>query len=92
MTWSEVLIVLGTSGLLAMLGAALKELWGWGTQRNGRKMTEARSALGAMGIAGRWQQAYYAARAWCWGRHGYSADFPGPPDTKPHTPDDDKEA
>ena len=77
--WQTALTVLASTGVLAMLGALGREVWGWATGHNGRKMSEARTALSVMGVVGLWQDAYYRARQWCWTQHGYSRDYPQPP-------------
>lgn len=86
-----VAVVLGSSGLLAMLGAAAKEIRGWVTQRSGRRMTDARSALQAMNAVGTWQDAYFRFRQWCWDHHGWEPDYPPPPGGDNSAKPDDQE-
>ena len=82
--WQTWLTVLGGSGVIALLATIGKGIYGWLTGSSQRRMDHAADAIDSMATAGMWADAYWRARAWCTRRHGWSVDYPPPPD-------DDKE-
>ena len=82
--WQTWLTVLGGSGVIALLATIGKGIYGWLTGSSQRRMGRAADALDSMATAGMWADAYWRARAWCTREHGWSVDYPPPPD-------DDKE-
>ena len=82
--WQTWLTVLGGSGVIALLATIGKGIYGWLTGSSQRRMGRAADALDSMATAGMWADAYWRARAWCSREHGWSVDYPPPPD-------DDKE-
>ena len=82
--WQTWLTVLGGSGVIALLATIGKGIYGWLTGSSQRRMSRAADALDSMATAGLWADAYWRARAWCTREHGWSVDYPPPPD-------DDKE-
>ena len=82
--WQTWLTVLGGSGVIALLATIGKGIYGWLTGSSQRRMDRAADALDSMATAGLWADAYWRARAWCTREHGWSVDYPPPPD-------DDKE-
>ena len=82
--WQTWLTVLGGSGVIALLATIGKGIYGWLTGSSQRRMDHAADALDSMATAGRWADSYWRARAWCTREHGWSVDYPPPPD-------DDKE-
>ena len=82
--WQTWLTVLGGSGVIALLATIGKGIYGWLTGSSQRRMDRAADALDSMATAGIWADAYWRARAWCTREHGWSVDYPPPPD-------DDKE-
>ena len=83
--WQTWLTVLGASGIIALLGTIIRGIGGWLTGSSQRRMDQAADALDSMATAGIWADAYWRARAWCTREHGWSVDYPPPPN------DDDKE-
>ena len=82
--WQTWLTVLGGSGVIALLATIGKGIYGWLTGSSQRRMDHAADAIDSMATAGMWADAYWRARAWCTREHGWSVDYPPPPD-------DDKE-
>ena len=82
--WQTWLTVLGGSGVIALLATIGKGIYGWLTGSSQRRMDHAADAIDSMATAGMWADAYWRARAWCTHEHGWSVDYPPPPD-------DDKE-
>ena len=82
--WQTWLTVLGGSGVIALLATIGKGIYGWLTGSSQRRMGRAAEAIDSMATAGLWADAYWRARAWCTREHGWSVDYPPPPD-------DDKE-
>ena len=82
--WQTWLTVLGGSGVIALLATIGKGIYGWLTGSSQRRMDRAADAIDSMATAGLWADAYWRARAWCTREHGWSVDYPPPPD-------DDKE-
>ena len=82
--WQTWLTVLGGSGVIALLATIGKGIYGWLTGSSQRRMDRAAEAIDSMSAAGLWADAYWRARAWCTREHGWSVDYPPPPD-------DDKE-
>ena len=82
--WQTWLTVLGGSGVIALLATIGKGIYGWLTGSSQRRMDRAAEAIDSMATAGLWADAYWRARAWCTREHGWSVDYPPPPD-------DDKE-
>lgn len=82
--WQTWLTVLGGSGVIALLATIGKGIYGWLTGSSQRRMGRAAEAIDSMATAGMWADAYWRARAWCTREHGWSVDYPPPPD-------DDKE-
>ena len=82
--WQTWLTVLGGSGVIALLATIGKGIYGWLTGSSQRRMDRAADAIDSMATAGMWADAYWRARAWCTREHGWSVDYPPPPD-------DDKE-
>ena len=82
--WQTWLTVLGGSGVIALLATIGKGIYGWLTGSSQRRMGRAADALDSMATAGLWADAYWRGRAWCTREHGWSVDYPPPPD-------DDKE-
>ena len=78
--WQTWLTVLGASGIIALLGTIIRGIGGWLTGSSQRRMGRAADALDSMATAGLWADAYWRGRAWCTRHHGWSADFPAPPD------------
>ena len=82
--WQTWLTVLGGSGVIALIATIGKGIYGWLTGSSQRRMDRAADAIDSMATAGLWADAYWRARAWCTREHGWSVDYPPPPD-------DDKE-
>ena len=82
--WQTWLTVLGGSGVIALLATIGKGIYGWLTGSSQRRMDHAADAIDSMATAGMWADAYWRGRAWCTREHGWSVDYPPPPD-------DDKE-
>ena len=82
--WQTWLTVFGASGITALLATIIRGAGGWLTGTSQRRMERAADALDSMAAAGMWADAYWRARAWCTRQHGWSVDYPPPPD-------DDKE-
>ena len=82
--WQTWLTVLGGSGVIALLATIGKGIYGWLTGSSQRRLGRAADAIDSMATAGMWADAYWRARAWCTREHGWSVDYPPPPD-------DDKE-
>ena len=82
--WQTWLTVLGGSGVIALLATIGKGIYGWLPGSSQRRMDHAADAIDSMATAGLWADAYWRARAWCTREHGWSVDYPPPPD-------DDKE-
>ena len=82
--WQTWLTVLGGSGVIALLATIGKGIYGWLTGSSQRRMDRAAEAIDSMATAGLWADAYWRGRAWCTREHGWSVDYPPPPD-------DDKE-
>ena len=82
--WQTWLTVLGGSGVIALLATIGKGIYGWLAAASQRRMGHAADAIDSMATAGMWADAYWRARAWCTREHGWSVDYPPPPD-------DDKE-
>ena len=82
--WQTWLTVLGGSGVIALLATIGKGIYGWLTGSSQRRMDHAADAIDSIATAGMWADSYWRARAWCTREHGWSVDYPPPPD-------DDKE-
>ena len=82
--WQTWLTVLGGSGVIALLATIGKGIYGWLTGSSQRRMDHAADAIDSMATAGMWADSYWRGRAWCTREHGWSVDYPPPPD-------DDKE-